>query len=364
MNRSEYTIVIATRNRPAALRLSIPRMLAQSRPPSQLVVIDSSDDHAATAAAVEECAAGHPLDLVIREGERGLTRQRNAGLDLVRHPLAFFPDDDSIWFPDTAAEKLEVYERDEDELIAAVCGNETRFPPDDWHSSSEPASYHMSRGHRLRQRIGGTRTRLERRVTPDPARTLGQAFCPPERDLPEWFGERDVVPVEWMTGFRMSFRTEVIRRVRFDEALSRYSLFEDIDASLGAWRRGLVVAALRARVHHYRSPERRDAGRRLGVEQLANKAYIVCKHSEPGAAARGHIRPFARYKLLQYRLGAHDAFGRERLQGARAAFAELPDFVTAPSTEAPALYRDAMARLLETPAACPPAPGAIPETCD
>ena len=36
----------------------------------------------------------------------------------------------------------------------------------------------------------------------------------------------------YMTGFRMSFRTELIRRAPFDEDLGRYALFEDVDASL------------------------------------------------------------------------------------------------------------------------------------
>ena len=52
MKRLDHSIVIATCNRPAALRLSIPRMLKQSRPPTQLIVIDSSDDHAAAVKAV------------------------------------------------------------------------------------------------------------------------------------------------------------------------------------------------------------------------------------------------------------------------------------------------------------------------
>ena len=45
-----FDIVLATRNRPEALALSIPLMLSQSRQPGRLIVIDSSNDHAPVAA--------------------------------------------------------------------------------------------------------------------------------------------------------------------------------------------------------------------------------------------------------------------------------------------------------------------------
>jgi len=47
-----YDVVIATRNRAEALALSIPRLIAQSWPPSRLIIVDSSDNSAAVRAAV------------------------------------------------------------------------------------------------------------------------------------------------------------------------------------------------------------------------------------------------------------------------------------------------------------------------
>lgn len=314
----DYTIVIATRNRPAALRLSIPRMLAQSRPPAQLIVIDSSDDHAATAAAVRESVGDHPVELIVRPSARGLTLQRNASLDLIRHPVVFFPDDDSIWFPGVAEAKMAVYELDPEEKIAAVCAAESSTPPPDWDQSVSPM-YSMRRSHRIQQRVAVMRASLENLLVPDPARVAGRSFWPPFEALPPWFTQKNVVLVEWMTGFRMSYRTKVIRQVRFDETFTRYSLFEDIDASFGAWKHGQVVGARCALVYHYRSPERRDNGRRLGVEQLLNKAYVVVKHTAIQHPARRRLVRFARYKAFQYRVAAVDQFGQDRYQGAKIA---------------------------------------------
>ena len=90
MKPLDYTTVIATRNRPEALLLSIPRMLNQSRPPSQLVVVDSSDDHSLCQDAVKKAVGDSGVDLTVIAGQRGLTLQRNQGLDLVKHPIVFF----------------------------------------------------------------------------------------------------------------------------------------------------------------------------------------------------------------------------------------------------------------------------------
>lgn len=341
MTRLCYTIVIATRNRPAALRLSIPRMLAQSSPPAQLIVVDSSDDHPATVAAVKECADEHSVDLAILTSERGAARQRNAALGFIKHPVVFFPDDDSIWFPGVAESQLEVYELDRHEQISAVCAAESPTPPADWEIM-DARPYEMRRSHRFQQRIASTRAKIENSWFPDPAKLLGRSFWPSSHELPEWFPEKDVVLVEWMTGFRMSFRTRVIQAVRFDETLSRYSLFEDIDASFGAWKHGWVVGARKARVFHYRSPEKRDSGRRLGSRQLLNKAYVIAKHSPVQHEARRRMGRFAKYKVLQYLIAARDSFARERYAGAKAALAELPKLVRAPQSEVCAAYISAV----------------------
>ena len=52
--RLDFDVVIATRNRPQALELSIPLILGQSRQPKKLIVIDSSDDQTRVALAQDQ----------------------------------------------------------------------------------------------------------------------------------------------------------------------------------------------------------------------------------------------------------------------------------------------------------------------
>lgn len=344
MKRLDYAAAVVTRNRPDALRLSIPRILGQSRPPAQLVVVDSSDDHALTLDAVRDAVGAHPVEVTIRHTEPGISRQRNIAIDLVTQPIVCMPDDDSIWFPGVAEAKLDAYERDGKGMIVAVCAAESPVPPEGF-LGEEGARYEMRREDRFRQRIAHARSAFEKRFVPEPAKLLGRSFWP-SVEAPAWFAENDIVLVEFMTGFRMSFRTEVIRRVRFEERFTRYSLFEDIDASLGAWRMGTVIGARRAKVFHYKSPERRDQGRRMGAVQILNKACVVAKHSPVGHSARSAMTRFARYKTMQYRMGAGDEFGKDRLAGARAALAELPALLRATPERAIEAYEDALRRCL------------------
>src|SRR5690606_13867955 len=124
-------------------------MLEQSRPPSELIVVDSSDVHEPVAELIKQQTAGHPIRVHIVQSKCGLTLQRNIGLGLVTEPLVFFPDDDSIWYPGVASEILEVYENDSEHLIAAVCAAEAKSPPSNFDTGH--ASYKMTVRDRINQ---------------------------------------------------------------------------------------------------------------------------------------------------------------------------------------------------------------------
>lgn len=335
MNQLPYTIAIATRNRLDALKLSIPRMLEQSRPPSQLVVVDSSDEHEPVRELVHRLTRSSSIETTVVHGEKGIALQRNKALTFVKHPIVFFPDDDSIWFKDTAELQMSVYERDVDNQISAVCGAESTVPPTDFKGSF--VTYNMNSRDRIKLRCTRLMRWLESTVAPDPARIAGKSFYS-KHTIPDWAHTDNIFPVEWMTGFRMSFRTSIIRKHRFDEALSDYSLFEDIDASFSAWREGVVVGVRNAKIFHYKSPEIRGNGYNLGMTQLLNKAYIISKHAPPRHPARSALIRFSKYKLFQYKLASRSTHGKERLKGALAASAFVYDFSRCSATHAQDFY--------------------------
>lgn len=335
----KYSVVVATRNRLSALELSLPRMLAQSVPPDQLVVVDSSDDHAPVAEAVRRIGRNLPVRITIIQSERGLTRQRNIGLAAVENPVVFFPDDDSILFPGVAEEIMSVYRRDASGQISAVCAWESPTPPPDFPLAQ---GYSMSRKDRINRRFQRLRLMMESTFFPDPTRILGADFIAQSPPLPTWAAEAEVIKVESMTGFRMTFRTDVIRKFMFDTNLQRYSLLEDRDASFGAWRFGAVVVARRALIFHFKSPERRDSGHWIGTSNLLNLAYVIAKHTPANHPARAATMRQCRYKTWLYRMSAGDQYGRERLQGASQALAHVRLILEAQSGELEQCYRRAL----------------------
>jgi len=328
MNSLTYAAVIATRNRPEALKLSLPLLLSQSRPPAQVIVVDSSDDHGPIREIVDRAAAASGQKIRFIESSPGTSLQRNLGLAEVMTDVTFFPDDDSLLPSGTMAEIMQIYELDGEGLVGGVCSAEALSVPPELARIVQGV-YSVRREVRLMRVILRLRRAIEARLFPDPF-----LYCAAKhyRTLrkPDWLETQNAVLVDWMTGFRMSFRTEVIRKLGFDEALGRYALFEDTDASFQTLRTHALVGARNAKIYHHKAPERRGAGRELGAVQILNRAYVVAKTGNLDARLTGQIRRYALYKILLYALRIDSAYGRSRLRGAWAAYRGLSRLLGAP----------------------------------
>jgi glycosyltransferase involved in cell wall biosynthesis len=307
----DYDLVIATRNRPHALKLSVPLLLQQSIPPKRLIIADASDEPGPVRQVVEELCAGAKSELIFLECTRGLTRQRNRGLQEVKAPVVMFPDDDALAFPGVAENIMRAYELDTDGALGGVCAAWASELP---AAVGDKLTYKMNRGDKIKLAVSAYRKRIEAWLFPNPFFVHGREQWR-VRPVPEWLKRENVVQVEWMTGLCMSYRTELIRERRFDETLEGYGLFEDVEASFKISHTHLIVGANKAQLFHYRMPGKRGRGVEMGATQLLNRAYIVCKHSPKGSAARRLLRRYAWYKLLLYSLESYTAFGRDRVRG-------------------------------------------------
>ena len=328
----EYDIVLVTRNRPVVLPVSVPLMLSQSRPPRNFIVVDASDDHETVKTTLEPlCGTLRPGSFTVMRAEPGTARQRNIGLEHADSPVVVFPDDDSIWFPGVAETLMRIYERDIDRSIGAVCAAEAREPP--W-GEMEPNPYKVTPGDRLKDWF-------QRHVRP---RTVG-IFPDPlyfhEKALPApaWLEAENAVLQGPMAGFRMSFRTDLIRRTGFDESLGRYALSEDIEASLGVLKTHLIARAEDAKVFHYTYPSKRVSGRELGMMQILNRTYIVCKHHGPGSPARRKLRRFLLFRRSGYLTQSGGKYGRDKFFGSLIALRYVDRIGRAGPEELHAAYR-------------------------
>lgn len=329
-------IAIITRNRAQVLDLSLPLLLSQSRKPNTIIIVDSSDDPEAVVPIVNKHAASTPIPIRLFRSAAGTALQRNIALQHVRSEIVMFPDDDSLLLPGALQAIMQIYEADVEETIGGVCGREVQEAPEAMLSAARK-SYEMTRLDRIKQKIARQRLLLERRFLSDPIKMHGQSRWH-VRSVPDWLDDHNAVLVEYMTGFRMSFRTNVIQKHGFHEPLGRYALFEDIDASFSVMASHLVVAAREARIFHYKSPEQRDNGRTLGILHILNRAYVICRHTDPHAPARQHLKSFSRSKLAFYAADLRSRFGRERFKGALRAYRCLPQLMRASPAELTATY--------------------------
>ena len=344
-----YSIVVATRNRADVLATSLELFLGQSVLPAEVVVVDASDDHERVCALVRsvfaEAASPVPLT-VLRADEGNLAAQRNQGLAGVTTPIVMYPDDDSYWYPDTAAALLDVYSADRAGAIGGVTAVEVGVSP-------VPGAAGPKRRFRLSHvpRLRWWRHRLEAALAPPPFHVYGAART---RDLAEGFADAGHFRlVETMGGYRMSFRTDVLRRLGgFDPALGRhvgYAQHEDKDMCLRVLENGLLLAAARgARVFHNVHPApRTKGGFEYGFCQILNYAYIVCKVTRPGDSAERALGRYCHYKTWSYGLRWHKSgYLREIALGAQAAMGELPALRAAPRQKLTEAYLAAMDRHL------------------
>lgn len=242
--------IIATYNRPDDLRKTVESLLAQSVLPAELCVVDSTPEAPARAGIEAMCAvAGLRLDYH-HPAPRGLTVQRNVGIDRTSGDPVFFIDDDVALEPDCHEQILAEYERWGPEL-GGVRATPVR--------PARPAS--LTRLYRKLFGIGGW--------WPESSGKVRAGFY--AEGISDSAGVRKV---EYFNGWFMSYKREVFAHERFDEALAGYGYKEDIDFSYRVSRRYVLLQTPKARCDHLKSPSARLNSHNLQRMNMANQFYL------------------------------------------------------------------------------------------
>lgn len=291
----DWSLVLATYNRPAMLRTCIELAVAQTRPPREVVVVDASNGWEESREAVAAVLAQHP-EIVFeyhQAEQRSLAAQRNQGLRRATADVLFFIDDDSLMYPDCAEEVMRVYEADTAGGLAGVQTNLVTAPPGEM-AIDEPRK--PSGGFSGPQGMGPVKRWLLRHVLFYQA---DAAFTPYTGSYPQWtlppeVRDLDVVTTPLFHGCRMTYRRDVIAREEFEGALRSWSAAEDLDASYRASQHGAIVTAKRARLCHYESGNARLNHRLVSTIKFANQAFFLRKHAGRRAAPRYYLKTFRR----------------------------------------------------------------------
>lgn len=340
----EYAIVVATRNRLDMLTATLPLFVNQSRLAARIVIVDRSDDHESVVRLCESIAKDAPMPFDILYGnEPNLPSQRNQGLEYVFEPVVIFPDDDSFWYPDTAERWLAAYEADTNERYGAVSATDVYTLPG---QPEAPVPVRRIRFTNLPV-VMAVRNLIEAAAIPQPFNVYGlermAALGPAAK------ADGLTYPlVASIGGYRMSFRTELAKRIQFDAVLGSkvgYGVHEDKDMGLRVLQAGALIAAVPdARVFHNVAPGKRANGFPYGFFHILNYLYICRKVFVDGSRPLGVTRRYLSYKVFLYGLRRSDAYDREVYRGARAALSEWDAIMTAQPEELAARYAEICAR--------------------
>lgn len=217
--------IICTKDRPDDLTKLFKSLDQQSRKPDQIIVVDGSDN------PIKHVVDAFPSLKVdyITVRPPGLTKQRNAGVKLLRPEIKWvgFLDDDLVLEP-TCVEALDSFVNNHPDVrgVGLVINNQPTF------------TYHPYRTLFFTdEEPGGVITKSG----------SAAAIRPVKEDL----------KVDWLYGGATFWHTDIFKEFSFDEWFSGVGYLEDVDFSYRVSRKHPLMLASQARCFHYQHPMRK-----------------------------------------------------------------------------------------------------------
>lgn len=251
------SLIVATYHRPSEVMKLVNHLLTLAAPPDEVIIVDGSPD-LALGDQLRQWASGEllPFTLIYAESSAGLTRQRNAGLDLSTGRYLFWLDDDAIPLKGYFSTICKVLEQEPS--IGAVAGciiNEINRP--------------LLARFKVRFALG-----LIPRM--QPMMYFPTAMCIPRCALKPFHGIKmmDVFP-----GGAVAIRRQVFDHERFSEFFQGYSQGEDFEMSLRIRRRWKVACAGDAHVVHNPATGGRPPRFAKGMMEVVNRHFIWTRYT-------------------------------------------------------------------------------------
>jgi hypothetical protein len=313
------------------------------RRPKQVIIVDASPDWRTTREAVlGEFQSAHPaVEFLYVEGLRpSLTAQRNQGLDLATGDVVFMIDDDSLLFPDTAEHIMQVYDADlDEEVIALTPAFVTQVPDAVEQTTQGLVAPDESRAGALR--------RITRRLLWSDLQLLPYDQRPWHRPVPAYLSTFELIPMPF-SGGSSTFRTRVVREVRFEEMLERYASGEDWDISLRIRDCGLIALVPSARQCHLAAAGGRLSQRTVIMLRYLNYMALHVVHSRDSARSRRMYRQMLSRRVISEALS--DLTKRNwrlpRAAGTWAALQRLPEMFSKSPNQMRQWYPELQRRII------------------
>lgn len=269
--------------RPKALLKLLKSVELQSLYPDEILIIDGSINND-TNRILEENSFQNLKYYKVSEAERGLTKQRNYGIEKVEDfiEVIAFLDDDTILEKDYFYHLLKTYHLYPEALaVGGYIVNEIEWKHKQKTSSNEffYDGWVRKEGARfkLRKKIGLLDTTPPGWM-PNFSNGRSVGFLPPSNK---------VYPVEQLMGGVASYRKEVFKEMSFSKYFDGYGLYEDADFSLRLAKKGKLYINTAAKLEHHHAAEGRPNQFKYGKMVTRNGWYVWrVKYSHPNFKAR------------------------------------------------------------------------------
>ena len=269
--------------RPTALLKLLQTVTVQSLYPNEILIIDGSTDDL-TKQALDDKNFENLTYYKVAPEERGLTKQRNFGVERVRSTIDIvcFLDDDTLLEANFFENLLSTYKVYPEALaVGGYITNEVS-----WKQAEKTNINEFYYDGWVRKE--GSRFKLRKKLgllndTPPgwmPKYSNGRpvSFLPPSNK---------VYPVEQIMGGVASYRKEVFKEISFSKYFEGYGLYEDADFSLRLAKKGPLYINTAARLEHHHDVAGRPNQFKYGKMVTRNGWYVWrVKYSKPKLMAR------------------------------------------------------------------------------
>lgn len=282
--------------RPQPLLNLLTSLEKQTFCPNEILIVDGSTDNY-TEVGLQKHSFQNLKYFKVTEKDRGLTRQRNFGIEKVAAEIEIvcFLDDDTVLTETYFEELLNTYSIYPEALgVGGYIINEVAWQKNDefYGKKSNLSDRAQSRSNEYSYdgwtRKDGSRFVLRKKLGldadmppahfPDFGHGRSVSFLPPSGKIYE---------VEQFMGGVASYKKEVLETEKFSEYFEGYGLYEDADFTLRLSNIGKLYVNTAARLYHYHEQSGRPDLYKYGKMVIRNGWYVWrVKHPNPSLKAR------------------------------------------------------------------------------